>query len=148
MEHEISIQQIKEYSPQLLEDINNLLIQLNPEIKPLSEKNLLDILNDSSVYLFAALRNNRVIATTTLVIYKTLCGKRANIEDVVVDKDARGNGLGKKLVGEATKKATEEEVPHINLTSHPDRTAANHLYQSLGFKKRETNVYRLYLQEE
>ena len=30
----------------------------------------------------------------------------------------------------------------IELTTRPSRTEANELYQSLGFKKIETNVYR------
>jgi hypothetical protein len=33
----------------------------------------------------------------------------------------------------------------VNLTSRPDRPAANRLYQRLGFEMRETNVYRLEL---
>ena len=30
----------------------------------------------------------------------------------------------------------------VDLTSRPSREAANRLYQRLGFKQRETNVYR------
>jgi ribosomal protein S18 acetylase RimI-like enzyme len=30
----------------------------------------------------------------------------------------------------------------VDLTSRPSRTAANRLYQRLGFVERETNVYR------
>lgn len=33
----------------------------------------------------------------------------------------------------------------LELTSNPRRVAANRLYQSLGFEKRETNPYRLIL---
>ena len=29
-----------------------------------------------------------------------------------------------------------------NLTSRPEREAANRLYRSLGFEQRDTNVYR------
>ena len=35
---------------------------------------------------------------------------------------------------------------HVDLTSRPAREAANALYQSLGYERRETNVYRLRLQ--
>jgi ribosomal protein S18 acetylase RimI-like enzyme len=34
-------------------------------------------------------------------------------------------------------------VRHLELTSRPSRTAANALYVSLGYERRETNVYRL-----
>lgn len=33
----------------------------------------------------------------------------------------------------------------LHLTSKPKRLAANKLYQSLGFQKKETNCYRLFL---
>jgi ribosomal protein S18 acetylase RimI-like enzyme len=29
----------------------------------------------------------------------------------------------------------------VALTSNPQRKAANHLYQSIGFKRRKTNAY-------
>ena len=31
----------------------------------------------------------------------------------------------------------------LMLTSRPSRVVANQLYQSLGFEKRETNVYKM-----
>jgi ribosomal protein S18 acetylase RimI-like enzyme len=30
----------------------------------------------------------------------------------------------------------------VDLTSRPSRQAANHVYQKLGFKRRDTNIYR------
>jgi len=36
----------------------------------------------------------------------------------------------------------------IDLTSRPERHAANQLYLKLGFVKRETNVYRLALKKQ
>ena len=35
----------------------------------------------------------------------------------------------------------------VELTSRPSREAANGLYQSIGFRRRETNVYRHDLRE-
>ena len=34
-------------------------------------------------------------------------------------------------------------LKNINLTSRPQRMAANNFYQKIGFEKQETNVYRL-----
>jgi len=34
---------------------------------------------------------------------------------------------------------------HLDLTSRPSREAANQLYQSLGYERRDTNAYRLRL---
>jgi hypothetical protein len=43
------------------------------------------------------------------------------------------------LIDEATNRF---HVRTIDLTSRPSREAANHLYQTSGFVKRDTNVYR------
>ena len=61
----------------------------------------------------------------------------------MVDKGARGKGVGKELMQFSIEYATNKNVKSINLTSSPDREAANKLYQKLGFLIRETNVYRL-----
>ena len=66
----------------------------------------------------------------------------SGVEDVVVDGTARGKGLGQKLVMAAIEKAKERGATSVNLTSSPTRTAANALYQKMGFNQRETNVYR------
>ncbi|MEK7060924.1 MAG: GNAT family N-acetyltransferase, partial [Patescibacteria group bacterium] len=63
--------------------------------------------------------------------------------DIVVDEEYRGKGIGTKLITAAINQARKEGVKHIDFTSRPQRVAANRLYQRLGFKKRETNVYRL-----
>ena len=39
--------------------------------------------------------------------------------------------------------AREIGADQVDLTSAPEREAANRLYQRLGFERRETNVYRL-----
>jgi ribosomal protein S18 acetylase RimI-like enzyme len=82
----------------------------------------------------------------TLVFNKIPTGDKLWIEDVVVDKVARGKGLGKELIQFAIKYAKNKNVKTINLTSSPERVAANKLYQKLGFMLRETNVYRLIIE--
>jgi ribosomal protein S18 acetylase RimI-like enzyme len=42
---------------------------------------------------------------------------------------------------------TELKEVDIYLTSRPQRVAANELYQSLGFRRKETNVYKLEIRE-
>jgi ribosomal protein S18 acetylase RimI-like enzyme len=44
-------------------------------------------------------------------------------------------------------KAKELGCKNINLTSSPNRVAANALYKKLGFEIRETNVYRKILKK-
>ena len=71
---------------------------------------------------------------------------RAWIEDVVVDEAARGRGVGEALNRKALELAKESGARTVDLTSRPSREAANRLYKRLGFKPRETNVYRYSLE--
>jgi len=79
----------------------------------------------------------------TLVFNKIPTGDKIWIEDVVVDKSARGKGVGVKLMEFSIAYVRNKNIKSINLTSSPDRVAANNLYRKLGFVQRETNVYRL-----
>jgi ribosomal protein S18 acetylase RimI-like enzyme len=62
---------------------------------------------------------------------------------VIVDESARGEGIGEALIREATRLASDAGARTIDLTSRPDREAANRLYERVGFERRDTNVYRL-----
>jgi ribosomal protein S18 acetylase RimI-like enzyme len=83
-----------------------------------------------------------IVGSLTLAIFRIPTGVRAWIEDVVVDEAARGQGIGAALTREAMRLATEAGARTVDLTSRPDREAANRLYQAVGFERRETNVYR------
>lgn len=58
---------------------------------------------------------------------------RAWIEDVVVDGEARGKGVGEALNRFAIDLAAEHERS-VDLTSRPAGRAANRLYRRLGFE--------------
>lgn len=80
-----------------------------------------------------------------VVVVHTLTGTRARIEDVVVEERYRRRGLGEKLVRRLIQEARSRKAKVVELTSRPSRVAANSLYRRLGFRKRNTNVYRLIL---
>lgn len=84
----------------------------------------------------------KIVGMLSLVIMKIPTGNKAWVEDVVVDQNARGQGLGKSLMDHALAEAGKLGVKTIDLTSRPSRKNANRLYQSLGYQIRETNVYR------
>lgn len=91
-------------------------------------------------------QNEEIVGMATLSLCPLPTGTKAWIEDVVIDAPFRGKGLGRQLLEHLIAEARLKAVS-INLTSHPKRQAANHLYQSLGFEQRETNVYKMSLQE-
>ena len=92
-----------------------------------------------------AKEGKKVWGMLSLVLFPIPTGTKAWVEDVVVDSSARGKGIGKALMNHALKKVREKRGKSIDLTSRPSRETANKLYQSLGYQKRETNVYRLSL---
>ena len=79
----------------------------------------------------------------SLALFLLASGLRAWIEDVVVDESARGRGIGAALNRRAIEIARQAGARTVDLTSRPDREAANRLYARLGFNQRNTNVYRL-----
>jgi ribosomal protein S18 acetylase RimI-like enzyme len=87
-----------------------------------------------------------VMGMVTLVLYNVPTGMRARIEDLVVDPQWRGSGVGAQLVDAAVAHARRAGADVVDLTSNPQREAANRLYLRLGFVPWQTNVYRLPLQ--
>jgi len=90
------------------------------------------------------IKAGHIIGCASLCIYDSPTGRKASIEDVVVSSSFRGQGIGKALMEHVIDFARIDiELIDIHLTSRPHRIAANELYQSLGFERRETNVYRM-----
>lgn len=130
-------------SKNLLQSINKLLPQLSALAKPLSKAELKEVIDSNQLIL--AIEYEKVYGMLSLTTCKLTTGKKALIEDLVVDDSVRGKGIGKMLLNKAIELAKNKELRHIDLTSNPFRKEANALYQKLGFEKRETNVYRFHL---
>lgn len=136
-------QEIKEFQSSYLADINLLLAQLSSSHPSISQQKLQNILSSPNSHLYVVLLEERIIGMATLCTYLCPTGEKAWIEDVVVDSAFRGKGLGKLLVNNIIDVVNQQGNTTLMLTSRPSRIEANHLYQSLGFEKRETNVYKM-----
>ena len=141
----VEIIEISEASNEILSQVNGLLPQLSKSASPLSLESLDILAKSESTNLFVAKEGKKVWGMLSLVLLPIPTGTKAWVEDVVVDSSARGKGIGKALMNHALKKVREKRGKSIDLTSRPSRETANKLYQSLGYQKRETNVYRLSL---
>jgi ribosomal protein S18 acetylase RimI-like enzyme len=98
--------------------------------------------------LFIALDDaGTIVGIATLVTFRIPTGRRAWIEDVVVDEAARGQGVGDALTRAMVDRSREFGAVTVDLTSRPSREAANRLYQRAGFVKRDSNVYRFDLRD-
>lgn len=122
--------------------VHRLVSQLTSSPPPPTRVELEVIVAGPSTMLLLARSGSAVVGMLTLAIFRIPTGIRAWIEDVVVDADSRGKGVGEALTREAVRIAGTHGARTVELTSRPSREAANRLYQRLGFERRETNVYR------
>lgn len=125
------------------EAVVHLLGQLTTRAVTYTEEDYRKQLAMPNSPLFLLLDNDTVIGMLTVGIYLSPTGSKAWIEDVVVDNAYRGRGLGKQLVIHAIDYCKTQGVDTLMLTSKPKRIAANALYQSLGFERKETNAYKM-----
>jgi ribosomal protein S18 acetylase RimI-like enzyme len=138
----------KHSSEELLVHVNHLLPQLSSSAPAMTLEQLSDLLDSSAVTLFVATHEGRTVGMLTLALFPIPTGIRAWIEDVVVDADARGLGVGALLTTTAVEHAKHLGAVTVDLTSRPAREAANALYRKVGFAQRETNVYRFLIENE
>lgn len=125
-------------------DVQALIKELVPGLSVLSER-LVSVVEASGTHFFAAVEDNgHVVGCATLCVFDTPTGRKACVEDVVVNPDCRGQHIGRMLMEHIIDFARRElgDVD-LHLTSSSRRVAANNLYRSVGFQQRETNVYNL-----
>ncbi len=162
----ISISEATQPNVLPLDSINYLLSSLSPNAPAITNDVLRELIEEPATRLLLATINapsvkerssgggvvsgggtagedeEKIVGMLTLAVFRIPSGVRAWIEDVVVDTEARGRGIGAALVRRAIEIAQESGARTVDLTSRPSREAANKLYQKLGFEQRSTNVYR------
>jgi GNAT superfamily N-acetyltransferase len=138
----ISVHIAESVGADLVAAVTDLLPQLSRSAPPPTEAQLARIVHDPATTLFVAEDDGRIVGTLTLAAFEIPTGRRAWIEDVVTDAAARGKGVASALVNAALDHAAGLGCRTVDLTSRPDREAANRLYVHLGFEQRVTNVYR------
>jgi len=140
----ITIEKVTEVTLELLEAMLRLVPQLTSSVQPPTPEELDAVLGSECSTLFIArdAATGIIVGMATLVLYRVPTGFRGYIEDVVVDRNTRGQGIGEALTKACLNAAKKAGAPQVGLTSHPGRLAANVLYRKMGFEPRNTNVYR------
>lgn len=140
----MNIREVTAYDPAVDAAVSHLLVQLTGKAPAVVSERIKALLSDPNSHLFVATdKDGHHVGMLTLGFYIVPTGKKAWLEDVVVEETARGQGIGKELVRFAIAYAREQQADALMLTSNPARIAANKLYQTLGFERKETNVYRM-----
>lgn len=134
---------VTELTDEIYLAFQRLIPQLS-SVSPPTRDEVRDLVMAEATTLLVARSDNGdrpIVGALTLVCFRVPTGLRAIIEDIVVDESARGEGLGEALTREGLRLAKEYGAKGVMLTSNPRRVAANKLYQKMGFKRWETNLY-------
>src|SRR5207302_7385151 len=113
-----------------------------PPRTPESVKRLVE---SDSTRLIVAREGGQIVGILTLVVFQLPTGVRGRLEDLVIDEQARGQGISLALMREGVRLAREAKVRTIDFTARPSRVAASRMYdrlEEMGFLKRDTHVYR------
>ena len=139
----ITISTVQVVDDELVAAFEKLIPQLSRS-NPAPDADTLRLIVESEASTLLVARDDAgsIMGSMTLAMFRIPTGLRAWIEDVVVDEDARGHGVGRLLNERALEIARDAGAKTVDLTSRPSREAANRLYKRLGFVERETNVYR------
>ncbi len=147
----IKVYEVTEMSQKVYDAFERLIPQLSTSAKIPSWEELEDLIASKAGIVLAAVDDEdpeeKILGTMTLVVFRIPTGVRSWVEDVVVDKDCRGQGIGERLIRTAIARAEAEGAKTIDLTSRPTRVEAHRLYRRCGFEMRETCVFRIKLEK-
>ena len=138
------IERITALNNELFLAIQHLVPQLTANHPPPSRTEVELLISSPGTVLLVAYHpdeSSMIVGMASLIIYRVPTGVHARLEDVIVEHPARSLGVGAALTQAALHLARQAGADGVALTSHPRREAANHLYQKLGFKRWETNLY-------
>lgn len=139
---------LKESSEKTVGEVNTLTGQLGlagMPPKPMSVKELEEMLAQKNLYCLVVRDRDRIIGLTVLYLTRIPTGVIAESEDLVVDEGYRKWGVGPLLIEKSVELAEKAGAKHISLRTSPKRVEANKMYDALGFQKKETNFYRINL---
>ena len=95
-----------------------------------------EIEGNKNIKYFGAIEDGKVVSTCFCLIIPNLTRLGSSacfVENVVTDKDHRGQGLGKKIMERAIAFARERDCYKVILESASFRKEAHQFYKNLGF---------------
>jgi GNAT superfamily N-acetyltransferase len=143
----LRIEVVREATKELQAALERLLPQLNPTLAVPDMARLQRLVADPATTLLVAKDGEVIVGTTTVIVYTTPFWIKARLDEVVVDANARGKGVGEALVKAALDigRAKGAQVAELQSGRGDARKAAHRLYERLGFKIRDSDVMRIVL---
>ena len=144
----MNIYRIRAVTAELIEALERLLPQLSSSAQTPDAESVKKLLTDDNTHLFVAEEGGTIAGMLTLAVVELPTGRKAWIEDVVVDGEFRGRKIGEALVEKAKEEAAAIGAKKLYLTSNPARKAAHALYTKCGFEVYDTTLFRIVPQKK
>jgi GNAT superfamily N-acetyltransferase len=131
--------------PQILE----LYKQLNPSNNDFTidqANKIWDKIETQETKYFVGKIDGTIIASCYISILPNLTcnGKSIGfIENVIVDENQRGNGIGKRIIEMAIEYAKKQNCYKVVLQSGIKRTAAHRFYEAMGFDGESKKAFEI-----
>ncbi|MGX1927757.1 N-acetyltransferase family protein [Flagellimonas sp. 2504JD4-2] len=123
----------------------DLFKQLNPDLKLNPLAKIME--KQDQLSLVYCQEGGQIIGMASMCSYHVLSGSKGMVEDVVVDVNARGKGLGRKLMEELLQIAEQKGLTEVLLFTGNHRQSAIRLYTKLGFEKSGSGMYRFKIKQ-
>jgi len=125
----------------LQDQVCTLFKQLSPNKKQVELHEIL--IETNPVTLVGCFIGDRIVGIASMSIYKVISGNKGWIEDVIVDENYRGKGIGLKLIEKLLSISNEKQLTEVLLFTEEHRIPAISLYEKLGFTKKKSSIYTL-----
>ena len=123
-----------------IEDLAELYRQFWDEKSEIENmQNIFKELEDNDHYIqLSALKEGNLVGSILGIVCESLYGKCEPflvIEDFIVDKNYRHQGIGTALIEELEKRVKQKGCSYVILVTEKERKGAISFYESVGFKK-------------
>ena len=144
------ISRLEAYTPEIADQVRQLLIQLSRSGKDRGEipREWFEELIASPYHdMLVAMEDDKVIGIASLSIHMgPIIRKNAYLEDFVTDQSVRGKGVGSALWQEIVNWATEKGCRNLEFTCGNGREVAQQFYKNHGAAIYDTNFFRKQIQ--
>jgi len=143
----MKIEEVTEATAEVHEALVRLLPQLNPTLPLPTRERIERLIGDPAVTLVVARDGDRIVGTATVIVYTTPYWIKARLDEVVVDGDARGKGVGEAMVRHCLEVGRRKgaQVAELQSGRGDVRAAAHRLYKRIGFQVRDSDIFRITL---
>jgi GNAT superfamily N-acetyltransferase len=141
----IKVEIVDQYTPEIAAAIGLLMKSLSAEAKgePMDEQMLRAIIaSDWHDQFIATDENGKIVGTATMnFMFAPFAGRIAYLEEIVIDANTQGQGIGSKLWEAIVDWSRQKGADHLEFTSNPKREQAIKFYQKHGATIYPTNFF-------